>query len=64
MAQVKAILIERVTKVVQRAHKNYEVDVYGSHSTNLCLHWSDIDLVVGAKDQESIKIGQRNPNSE
>ena len=23
-----------------------EVDVYGSHATKLCLHWSDIDLVL------------------
>lgn len=22
------------------------IDVYGSHATQLCLHWSDIDLVV------------------
>lgn len=22
------------------------LDVYGSHATQLCLHWSDIDLVV------------------
>lgn len=23
-----------------------DIDVYGSHATQLCLHWSDIDLVV------------------
>ena len=25
------------------------MNVYGSHATGLCLHWSDIDLVVGPK---------------
>ena len=29
---------------------NYGVNVYGSHATGLCLHWSDIDLVVGPKN--------------
>jgi DNA polymerase sigma len=31
---------------------NYRVDVYGSHSTGLCLHWSDIDLVVGPRGSD------------
>ena len=34
---------------------NYKVDVYGSHATGLCLHWSDIDLVVGSdEDRENM----------
>lgn len=28
---------------------NYFVEVYGSHATGLCLHWSDIDLAVGQR---------------
>ena len=32
-----------------RLYQNYFVDVYGSHATGLCLHWSDIDLVVGPR---------------
>ena len=26
------------------------VEVYGSHATQLCLHWSDIDLVLIPKN--------------
>lgn len=29
-----------------------DVQVYGSHATNLCLHWSDVDLVVKPADSE------------
>jgi len=40
---------------------NYRVEVYGSHATGLCLHWSDIDLVVGAsEDKEVPSIMQEN----
>jgi predicted nucleotidyltransferase len=31
------------------------VEVYGSHATGLCLHWSDIDLAVGVKQSENDK---------
>ena len=31
---------------------NYHVEVYGSHATGLCLHWSDIDLVVKPNDEK------------
>jgi DNA polymerase sigma len=25
---------------------DYEVKLYGSHATNLCLQWSDLDVVL------------------
>lgn len=31
------------------------MDVYGSHATGLCLHWSDIDLVVGPRPNNEDK---------
>ena len=61
MQQVKEILIMKISQVVKRVFQNYQVDVYGSHATGLCLHWSDIDLVVGsADDKDSIGIMQEN----
>lgn len=30
------------------------MEVYGSHATGLCLHWSDIDLVVGSSDDKDM----------
>jgi DNA polymerase sigma len=54
MQQVKEILIMKIQQVVKRVFQNYRVDVYGSHATGLCLHWSDIDLVVGAAEDKDI----------
>ena len=30
--------------------KEYEVKLYGSHATNLCLPWSDLDVVICKRD--------------
>ena len=30
----------------------YEVKLYGSHATNLCLPWSDLDVVICRKDKQ------------
>ena len=60
MQEVKRILIEKLTQKitgVSSSFNNYFVDVYGSHATGLCLHWSDIDLVVGPKTLD----GQEEP---
>ena len=52
MSQVKEILIQKLTGLVSGLIPNYFVEVYGSHATGLCLHWSDIDLVVGQNEME------------
>lgn len=44
----------KIQQVVQKIFANYLVEVYGSHATGLCLHWSDIDLVVGADEDKDI----------
>ena len=49
MQEVKEILIQKLSTVVKKIFPSYGVNVYGSHATGLCLHWSDIDLVVGPK---------------
>lgn len=51
MQEVKQILIEKITSIVSGIYPNYDVSVYGSHASGLCLHWSDIDLIVGSKQQ-------------
>jgi DNA polymerase sigma len=53
MKKVKELLIQRVTNIVQGSYQNFIVDVYGSHSTGLCLHWSDIDLVIGPQESDN-----------
>ena len=39
-------LIKNVTNSVNKALPYYEVNLYGSHATNLCLPWSDLDVVL------------------
>ena len=39
-------LIKNVTNSVNKALPYYEVNLYGSHATNLCLPWSDLDIVL------------------
>ena len=48
---VKHIIIEKLSSLIQNTVPNSEVQVYGSHATKLCLHWSDIDLVLKPKEK-------------
>jgi len=47
MNQVKELMVLKITELIKSIFPNYSVKIYGSHATSLCLHWSDIDLVVG-----------------
>lgn len=47
MQTVKDLLIQKIQSTINRVFPNYQVELYGSHATGLCLHWSDIDFVVG-----------------
>lgn len=44
------VLIDELIKLVKQAVNDsipeYEVNLYGSHATNLCLPWSDLDIVL------------------
>jgi len=39
-------LIKLVKQAVSDSIPDYEVNLYGSHATNLCLPWSDLDIVL------------------
>jgi len=56
MQQVKEILIQRITNLVSTVLPSYFVQIYGSHATGLCLHWSDIDMVVGSKQPDQDQL--------
>jgi DNA polymerase sigma len=47
-------LIKLIQEAVEEVMPDYEVKLYGSHATNLCLQWSDLDVVL---------IHKRNYNS-
>jgi len=50
---IKTIIIEKISSFIKQTIPNGEVEVYGSHATKLCLHWSDIDLVLKPVNRES-----------
>jgi DNA polymerase sigma len=39
-------LIKLIQEAVNECMPDYEVRLYGSHATNLCLQWSDLDVVL------------------
>jgi DNA polymerase sigma len=39
-------LIRLIQESVNDCMPDYEVRLYGSHATNLCLQWSDLDVVL------------------
>ena len=43
---IKKIIIDKISAFIKLVIPNGDVEVYGSHATKLCLHWSDIDLVL------------------
>ena len=49
-------LIKNVQISVDKSIQNYEVNLYGSHATNLCLPWSDLDVVLIKKNNENNNI--------
>jgi non-canonical poly(A) RNA polymerase PAPD5/7 len=54
-------LIKNVQISVDNSINNYEVNLYGSHATNLCLPWSDLDVVlIKKKDENIIKDNNNN----
>ena len=52
MDPIKTIIIEKISSFIKQVIPNGEVEVYGSHATKLCLHWSDIDLVLKPRSLE------------
>ena len=46
MEPIKTVIIEKIASFIKQVIPNGDVEVYGSHATKLCLHWSDVDLVL------------------
>ena len=53
MDPVKTLIIEKISTFIKHVIPNGEVEVYGSHATKLCLHWSDVDLVLKPVSRET-----------
>ena len=39
-------IIDKIQKNINKINRNYKAKLYGSRATNLCLMWSDIDIVI------------------
>ena len=53
-------LLFNVEKSVNDTIPDYQVHLYGSHATNLCLPWSDLDIVLIPKNNININRGDNN----
>ena len=49
-------LLNNVQKAVNECFQDYEVHLYGSHATNLCLPWSDLDVVLISKNNNNNQL--------
>ena len=55
----KTLLIN-VENAVNECISEYQVHLYGSHATNLCLPWSDLDIVLIQKNINRNNINENN----
>ena len=52
--QIFDILIENLKQATKETLPDYEVHLYGSHATKLCLPWSDLDVVLISNNENNI----------
>ena len=53
-------LLKNVQNAVNECVQDYEIHLYGSHATNLCLPWSDLDVVLISKNNKNNQISLEN----
>ena len=60
--EINKIIIEKLQNNINKINNNYKAKIYGSRATNLCLMWSDIDIVIYSeqcnKEKEISKNGE------
>lgn len=45
-AGTSRLIVERIKAMAKKIDPSLEISIYGSFATDLCMPWSDIDLVV------------------
>ena len=50
---------KKTSKSVSKINSNYKAKLYGSRATNLCLMWSDIDIVINYENPKNIQTRPR-----
>ena len=61
--QIFDILIDNLKQATKESLPDYDVHLYGSHATNLCLPWSDLDVVLISNTNEENNINENNINN-
>ena len=59
--QIFDILIEKLKQATKETLPDYEVHLYGSHATSLCLPWSDLDVVLISNNNNNENNINNNP---
>ena len=53
--EINKKIIEKIQNNINKINRNYKAKIYGSRATNLCLMWSDIDVVI-CNEKRNIKV--------
>ena len=59
-ANIYKALLNNIEMAVNECISDYQVHLYGSHATNLCLPWSDLDIVLIQKNINRNNINENN----
>ena len=44
--EINKKIIDKIQNNINKINRNYKAKLYGSRATNLCLMWSDVDIVI------------------
>ena len=53
--EINKKIIDKIQDNINKINRNYKAKLYGSRATNLCLMWSDIDIVI-CNEKRNMKI--------
>ena len=53
--EINEKILDRIQNNINSINRNYKAKLYGSRATNLCLMWSDIDIVI-CNEKRNMKI--------
>ena len=56
--EINKKVIDKIQNNINKINRNFKAKLYGSRATNLCLMWSDIDIVICKEKLNSVKIKQ------
>ena len=61
--EINKKIVTNLQKNINKINNNYKAKIYGSRATNLCLMWSDIDIVIYYKKEKEKKNKKKEENN-